>query len=185
MPRNHPKSRRRQRIVPPRDPAPWENARRPPTDRPRHENAEPDDPAQSGEAIAAESFGEVVEVCRDGTVDGDFNGNPELESLADTAEWEGVDALQGMKGREQELPRESRSATEVLADAVADRRRVLIERLDDARELGVGPVFEAVIASTDPSSGSRPIVSDDEVLRDQLELIDAALAQLEGKAGQE
>ena len=181
MPHRH--RRERKHLTP--DPEPWEKARRPPSARPRHESAAPEDasdPAQQSAAIAAESWGEVVEVCPDDSVDGDFNGQPELESLADTEEWEGVDALQGMEGRERELQRENSSAEEVLAEAVAARRSVLVERLDEASELGLAAVFEATIAATEPSAGASPVVLDEETLRDHLTLIDAAIDELERRS---
>lgn len=178
-------SARRKRRAP--APEPWEGARRRPAERPRHESAQPDpreesDPAQTSGAIAAESWGEVIEVCPDESVDGDFNGAPELESLDRTERWQGVDALEGMAGRDAELPSESSAPEEVLAEVVAARRSVLVERLDDAREVGLGPVFEAAIAVTAPVAGNTPIVVDDEVLRDQLAAIDAALEELEARS---
>lgn len=169
----------------PPDPEPWESARRQPAERPRHEGAQPedtDDPAQASEAIAAESWGEVIEVRPDDAVDGDFNGAPELEGIERTEKWEGVDALEGMEGLDAEMQRESSAPEEVLADAVAARRSVLVDRLDEARELGLGPVFEAAIAATEPTAGNTPTVLDEEVLRDQLASIDAALEQLESKS---
>src|SRR5262245_12169825 len=89
------------------DPAPWEKARRPPRDRPRHEAAEieSNDPAETSEAIEAEAWGEVVELPRDGTVDGDFNGAPELAAVEENAKWEGSDALDAMEGEASESQR--------------------------------------------------------------------------------
>jgi hypothetical protein len=164
------------------DPEPWEAGRKPPSQRPRHENAQPDDPtdpADVAEAIEAESWGETVELRREETVDGDFNGAPELEAIERTENWEGVDTLDAMEGREVEEIRESTAAEEVLADAVADRRQVLAERLDEARELGLGALFEAALAATEPTNASTPLVRDDEVLHQQLAQIDAALEALE------
>jgi hypothetical protein len=169
------------RGAPPADPEPWEG-RRPPSERPRHERAQPEDPedpAETSAAIAAESWGETVELRSGDSVDGDFNGAPELEALGRTDSWEGVDTLDAMEGREVEALRESTAAEEVLADAVADRRQVLAERLDEARELGLGAVFEAALAATEPSAATTPVVRDDDVLQQQLEQIDAALEQLE------
>lgn len=112
------------------------------------------------------------------TVDDDFNGAPELEALEESQDWSGADALEGMEGRE-EPPNEAASATDVLADAVAARRTVLIERIDEARALGLGAVFEATLAATDRDGGSRPVVTDKQLLREDLILIDGALGQLE------
>jgi hypothetical protein len=113
-----------------------------------------------------------------GTVDDDFNGAPELESLADSQEMSGADALEGMEGR-NEAPHATANAADVLADAVAERRSVLIERIDEARALGLGAVFEATIAATDRDGDSRPVVTDKRLLREDLLLIDGALGQLE------
>lgn len=164
------------------DPEPWEPVRKPPAERPRHENAQPedpDDPAQAGAAIEAESWGETVELRKEDTVDGDFNGAPELEALERSDAWEGVDTLDAMEGREVETARETSAAKEVLAEAVAARREVLLERLDEARELGLGAAFEAALAATDPAAPNTPLVRDDEILYEQLDLIDDALEQLE------
>jgi hypothetical protein len=165
----------------PPDPEPWEG-RRPPAERPRHERAQPEDPedpAETSAAIAAESWGETVELRSGDSVDGDFNGAPELEALGRTDAWEGVDMLDAMEGREVEALRESTAAEEVLADAVADRRQVLVDRLDEARELGLGEIFEAALAATEPSAAATPVVRDDDVLQQQLEQIDSAIEQLE------
>src|SRR5688572_11950851 len=127
MPRSHPSDRHRKRKVLPPDPQPWNGARRRPAERPRHESAEPEepeegrDPAQTGAAIAAESWGEVIEVRPDDSVDGDFNGAPELEALDRTEQWEGVDALDAMEGRYAEISNESSAPEEVLAEVIAAR----------------------------------------------------------------
>jgi hypothetical protein len=164
------------------DAQPWEASRKPPAERPRHEGAQPedpDDPAEASEAIAAESWGETVELRAGDSVDGDFNGAPELEALERSDELAGVDTLAAMEGREVEAIRETSAAEEVLAEAVADRRQVLVERLDEARELGLGEVFEAALAATDPTAATLPEAPDDDALQQQLEQIDSALEQLE------
>jgi hypothetical protein len=162
---------------------PWKREEAMPRVKPRRREPEDErDPAQTSEPIDSESWGKIVEVCPDDSVDGDFNGQPELESLADTEQWEGVDALQGMEGREKELVREPHAAEEVLAEAVAARRSVLVERIDEASELGLAALFEATIAATEPSAGSSPVVLDEETLRDHLTLIDAAIDELERRS---
>jgi hypothetical protein len=153
MPRSHSIERRMDRKVLPADREPSESAR-----------------------------GEQVEVGRDESVDGDFNGNPQLEGLDQTDQWVGVDALHGMIGRDAELQTESSGPKEVLAEAIAARRSVLEERLDEARELGLGHVFEAALAATDLGTGNAPIVVEDDALREHLAMIDAALEQLEAKS---
>ena len=173
-------------VEPGPDPEPWEEARRRPAERPRHESAQPeesaDDPAESSAAIAAESWGEVIEVAADETVDGDFNGAPELAGLEDTRNWEGSDALDAMRGAEAEAARENASAEEVLADVVAQRRQVLIGRLDEARAFGLEDVFENAIRATEPDAGSHPVVRDEDGVREELAQIDAAIEQLERRS---
>ena len=71
---------------------------------------------------------------------------------------------------------------ELLAAVIAARRAVFLERLDEARELGLGAVFEAAIAATAPEAGNSSTVVDDDVLRDQLSAIDAALERLEARS---
>jgi len=172
-------------VEPGPDPEPWEEARRRPAERPRHESAQPDesdDPAESSAAIAAESWGEMIEVPADETVDGDFNGAPELAGLEDTRNWEGSDALDAMRGAEAEAARENASAEEVLADVVEQRRQVLIERLDEARAFGLEEVFENAIRASEPDAGSHPVVRDEDQVREQLAQIDAAIEQLERRS---
>jgi hypothetical protein len=150
-------------------------------DRPRHENAEAEDSADTPAAIDAASFGEVVEVARGETVDGDFNGSPELEGLANTRSWEGGDALDAMQGIEPDalLARDEALPEEMLEDLVADRRALLIERLDEARELGLGDLARAVAEATDPAAGGGPTVVDRDELAGRLEQIDAAIEEIE------
>jgi hypothetical protein len=154
-------------------------------DRPRYENSEPDDdPAKTGEstdAIDAASFGEIVEIPAGGSVDGDFNGAPELAGLAETQSWEGSDALDAMQGAGADalLASDEALPEEILEDVVADRRALLVERLDEARELGLEGVFESVAEATEPRGGSGPLVVDRDELVGRLEQIDAAIAEIE------
>jgi hypothetical protein len=173
------------------DPQPWEGARRRPADRPRHERAQPEDardPEQTNAAIAAESWGEVVEVkvevegAQDDTVDGDLNGAPELEGLEETQGWEGADVLEVMETGEREITITSTAPEQVLAEAIADRRSVLCERIDEARQLGLGEVVEAALASSAAGAGHRRDVDEVEELREQLGLLDTALEQLESRS---
>ena len=115
------------------------------------------------------------------TVDGDFNGAPALAGIADTERWEGSDALDAMQGVEPDarLAADEPLPEEMLEDLVADRRALLLERLDEARELGLGDLFDEVVAATSPTAGSRPAVADADELREGLERIDAAIEELE------
>jgi hypothetical protein len=169
----------------PVDPEPWDS-RRPPKDRPRHERAQPEDPndpAEVAAAIDAESWGEVVEVRAGDDVDGDFNGAPELAALADTRKGEGADALDEMEGtdarslRERDVP----NSEETLEDLVAARAQMLAERLQEARELGLDGLVQEALAGSRPAPGD-PVVSDDDVLRDRLALLDAAIEELERRS---
>jgi len=157
------------------DPEPWEH-RRSPAERPRHENAvaeDAEDPAETSAAIDAASWGEVVEVNRGDTVDGDFNGAPQLEGLSEVSEG-GADALDAMEGPDAEAMRRRDVPVpeQRLADWVADRLEVLAERTDEARELGLGDLVDAVLAGSAQGSGV-------DELRELLARIDAALEQVE------
>jgi hypothetical protein len=169
----------------PVDPEPW-NSRRPPKDRPRHERAQPEDPndpAEVAEAIAAESWGEVVEVRAGDDVDGDFNGAPELAALADTRKGEGADSLDEMEGREARSLRERDvpNSEETLEDLVAARSQMLAERLEEARELGIEALVQEALAGSRPAPGD-PVVSDDDLLRGQLARLDVAIEELERRS---
>jgi hypothetical protein len=59
---------------------------------------------------------------------------------------------------------------------------VLLDRLDEARELGLGPEIEAVLNATDTDAAGTPVVRDEDVLRDQLVEIDAAIERLEQRS---
>jgi hypothetical protein len=115
------------------------------------------------------------------TVDGDFNGAPALAGVLDSERWEGSDALDAMQGVEPDarLATDEPLAEEMLEDLVADRRTLLLERLDEARELGLGELFDEVVGATDPSAGADPAVADADVLRERIQRIDAAIDELE------
>jgi hypothetical protein len=158
------------------DREPWEHGRSP-GERPRHENAvpeDPDDPVETSAAIDAASWGEVVEVSPGDTVDGDFNGAPQLEALSEASEDAGADALDAMEGPDAEAMqlRDDPVPEQQLAGLVADRIEVLAERIDEARELGLGDLVDAVLAAAAQGSGV-------DELRDLLSRIDAALEQVE------
>jgi hypothetical protein len=169
----------------PVDPEPWEQ-RRPPRERPRHERAQPEDPEDPAEvtaAIAAESWGEIVELRPGDDVDGDFNGAPELAALADTRKGDGADALDEMEGRDARARRDLDfpNSEETLEDLVEARSQVLVGRLEEARELGLEALVEGALASSRPAAGD-PVVSDDDVLREKLARLDEALEELERRS---
>ena len=141
-------------------------------DRPR----EREDLEQTPDPELVETGGE--------TVDGDFNGAPALEALERTSAWEGTDVLEAMEGREAEAVRDAdvADADEVLADVVAERRQVLVERYDEARELGLEDVVDEALAASEPSAPETPVVADEDVLRDQLARIDTAIDHLERRS---
>jgi hypothetical protein len=115
------------------------------------------------------------------TVDGDFNGAPALAGVLESEEWEGSDVLDAMRGVEPDarLAADEPLAEEMLEDLVADRRTLLLERLDEARELGLGDLFDEVAGATDPTAGADPAVADADVLRERIQRIDAAIDELE------
>jgi hypothetical protein len=169
----------------PADSEPWD-PRRPPKDRPRHERAEPEDPSDPAEvaaAIAAEAWGEVVELRPGDDVDGDFNGAPELAALEETREGDGADALDEMEGADARALRESEfpNKAETLEDLVAARSQVLAGRLEEARELGIEELVQEALAGSRPAGGD-PVVSDDGVLREQLARLDEAIEVLERRS---
>jgi|GEM_PF-77878 len=140
---------------------------------------DPDEATEEPEPTGAETYGEVVEIAQEDTVDGDYNGAPELAGLDETRMWEAVDVLDAMQtrgaGREGETP----SSAAVLEDLVAERRTVLAERIADAHAAGLGELFEAVLEDTGPEDGEGPLVADEDVLRERLARIDDALERLE------
>jgi hypothetical protein len=139
------------------------------------------EPESSGEPIAAEEWGEVIEAARDGTVDGDYNGAPELAAVESSLSWEGRDAVDAAERSAAGEPgRASAAAAGAdLADQVAQRREMVRERLDEARALDAGNAFEAALASTTPDATGAPDALDEDVLRDQLRILDAAIELLE------
>jgi hypothetical protein len=118
------------------------------------------------------------------TVDGDFNGAPALAGIVESEQWEGSDALDAMQGIEPDVRLEGDEPLpeEMLEDLVADRRALLLERADEARELGLGDLFDEVAAATAPTAGGSPSVADADLLREQIERIDAAIDELERRA---
>jgi hypothetical protein len=146
------------------------------TRAPGHEILEDRDP------IAPEEYwGEVGDAVRSGTVDGDFNGAPDLASVEESRAWEGRDTVDAAERTEAGDPgcASEPSDTADLADRVAQRREMVRDRLDEARMLGVGDAFETALAATTPGASGAPDPLDPEVLLDQLRLLDAAIEQLE------
>jgi hypothetical protein len=143
----------------------------------RHEYAEPE--AGGGEAIEAAVWGQRIEILRDETVDGDFNGAPELAGIEASQDWEGVDVVHVMERGDAGSDREDRSLAAVLEERVAAQRGVLLARVAEAHAVGLGDLFGATLAATAPDTGEAPLVADTDVLRERLARIDAALERLE------
>lgn len=137
---------------------------------------EPPDPIDSDEEL-----GDVVELARSGTVDGDFNGAPDLASVEESRVWEGRDAVDAAERAEAGEPgcANEPADTADLADRVAQRREMVRVRLDEARALGAGDAFEAALAATTPSASGAPDPLDPDVLLDQLHMLDDAIELLE------
>ena len=135
-----------------------------------------EDEAETSEPIEAESHGLVVEV--DESVDGDYNGAPELAGLDETREWTGADALDAMRGREAQAVNRGDDAPEAeLATRLEEMRSEIVERLDSLRSevprpeaVGASPLDEAD-AIGDPSL----VITD---LMERLDRIDAALERI-------
>src|SRR5262245_55778154 len=92
-----------------------------------------------------EDWDEMGEIARAGTVDGDFNGSPDLASVEQGRAWEGRDAVDAAERTEAGEPgcANEPSDTADLGDRVAQRREMVRTRLDEAHTLGVGDTFEA------------------------------------------
>ena len=150
--------------------------------RKKRKKAEPDEPAETPAAIDAESWGKVIEVTAGETVDQDWNGAPELEGIDETRSWDG-DVVDAMVGPDADLQRASDTPTaeQTLEDLLLERLHVAVERLDDARAAGLGPLFEAAIRDADPGA-ERPVAGDNEMLRRLLARLDNALEQLETRS---
>jgi hypothetical protein len=141
---------------------------------------EPADPMVAGPPIAAETYGQVVPVRPGDEADPDWNGAPELEGVEETEEWSG-DVLEAMQGREAQAQRDSDEppTSELLAGLVEERRQVVIERLPEARALGIDALFTTALAASEPSAGETPVLPDEDLLREQLSLLDDAVEELE------
>jgi hypothetical protein len=147
---------------------------------PRKKRKKTDPEAQeTTAAIDAESWGKLIEVPAGETVDQDWNGAPELQGIDETRSWDG-DVVDAMVGPDADAQRASDTPTseQTLEDMLFERLRVAVERLDDARAAGLGPLFEAAIHDADPG-GERPVAGDDEMLGRLLARLDSALEQLE------
>ena len=131
--------------------------------------------------LAGDGWDDVTELARSGTVDGDFNGAPDLASVEESRVWEGRDAVDAAERTEAGDPGRASepSDTADLADRVAQRREMVRARLDEARALGAGDAFEAALAATTPSATGAPDPLDPDVLLDQLRLLEGAIEQLE------
>jgi hypothetical protein len=141
----------------------------------------PSDAETSDPLTGEEDWGDVVEIARSGTVDGDYNGAPDLAAVEESRSWEGRDAVDAAERAEAGEPgcASEPSDTADLADRVAQRREMVRERLDEARALGVGDAFETALGATTPSATGAPDPLDHEVLLDQLQMLDAAIELLE------
>ncbi len=115
------------------------------------------------------------------SVDGDYNGAPELASVEESAAWQGSDTVDAAERSAQgdEHPPEPDSVAADLANRVAERRETVRARLDEARELGLAELFVSALAVSQPGAGGAPDPYDEDVLRDQIRLLDAAVAALE------
>lgn len=94
----------------------------------------------------------IAELADDGDVDGDYNGAPELAALEESQGWNGVDALDAMRGRDAQAANlADDEPTAQLAVSLEEQRARLVERLDALREspdsgglAGEGEVAEAL-----------------------------------------
>jgi hypothetical protein len=115
------------------------------------------------------------------SVDGDYNGAPELASLNESRSWQGTDAVDAAERSalgDAHRP-ESESVAAGLANLVAERRETVLARLDEARAAGLEESFVSALAVTQPGGGSAPGPFDEDTLREQISVLDAAIAALE------
>lgn len=109
----------------------------------------------------------IAELANDGDVDGDYNGAPELAALEESQGWNGVDALDAMRGRDAQaanLADEEPAAQ--LAASLEEQRAQLVERLVALRE---NP-------SPDAEPGEAGVAA---ALEESIERITEALERLE------
>ena len=109
------------------------------------------------------------------TVDGDFNGAPDLAGVEASQQWEASDVLDAMQGLESG---DDDGLATWEAEVVA-RREVLIERMTEAQSVGLGELFETTALLTGPDDEGAPLVLDLDELQDRVARLDAALAALE------
>jgi hypothetical protein len=137
------------------------------------------DEALESEPVEAETYGEVVELGPGETVDGDWNGAPELAGLDESREWTGVDALAGMRGPDaQETDRSDDQPVARAAATLERERRELVERLESLREEVPDRVLasaaESILAGDDALSDAVRVA---EELTSKIARIDEALAR--------
>jgi hypothetical protein len=139
--------------------------------------------AEIPEPIGTPDWVEATELQGGETVDPDWNGAPELEGLDETRKWDG-DVVDAMVGPDADAQRASDTPTteQALEEVLLDRLRIAVERLDEARAAGLGPLFEAAIHDAEPGAGERPVSGDDEMLIRQIARLDTALEQLESQS---
>jgi hypothetical protein len=130
---------------------------------------QPEDPVDATEVPLSES------------VDGDYNGAPELASVEASANWQGSDTVDAAERSAlgDEHPPEPESLAADLANIVTARRAAVCARLDEARAAGLEDTFASALAVSEPGAGGAPDPFDEDVLRDQIRLLDAAIAALE------
>jgi hypothetical protein len=136
------------------------------------------DSVSAPEVIAA-AWGDRADGPAVETVDGDYNGAPELAGLDESRDWEAADVLDAMEGAEAGQQRDEPPLAVRLEEQVEERRLVLLERMAEAEAVGLGTIFAVAAAESAPDEGGAPLVADESVLRDRLTQIDRALELLE------
>jgi hypothetical protein len=135
----------------------------------------------AADPVDSDEWGDLVEGIRGETVDGDYNGSPDLASVEESRTWEGRDTVDAAERTAAGDPGRASVPSDAadLADRVAQRREMVRERLEEARALGAGDAFEAALAASTPSATGAPDPLDAEVLLRQLDMLDAAIARIE------
>jgi hypothetical protein len=128
----------------------------------------------AADPVDSDEWGDLVEGIRGETVDGDYNGSPDLASVEESRTWEGRDTVDAAERTAAGDPGRASVPSDAadLADRVAQRREMV-------RALGAGDAFEAALAASTPSATGAPDPLDAEVLLRQLDMLDAAIARIE------
>jgi hypothetical protein len=158
-----------------------------------------DEATQRGPAYAGDEYGEIVPA--DDGVDGDYNGAPDLAGVEESERWEGVDALDAMRGRDIDEQNATPNAPHPIGfrALLEERQRGIEERLAALGDVPAlpqeeppQPAEEPVLAPASPPAAEEegaaapekgdPLFDPDAIdaqLHRELDAVDAALERIE------